>query len=129
MGEFISSIPGEQVNDDKTVVVLCDNEIEIMRQPDEYYTVPDWEKLEQERRDAYMREAYPHLFKGKDTVSTGEKKEAGEEVSEDMAGKEQQPENEISGEALQSAESPDKRSPKMSFDKKVFQRRDKEKAP
>ena len=53
MGEFISSIPGEQVNDDKTVVVLCDNEIEIMRQPDEYYTVPDWEKLEQERRDAY----------------------------------------------------------------------------
>lgn len=129
MGEFISSIPGEQVNDDKTVVVLCDNEIEIMRQPDEYYTVPDWKKLEQERRDAYMREAYPHLFKGKDTVSTGEKKETGEEVSEDMAGKEQQPENEISDEALQSAESPDKRSPKMSFDKKVFQRRDKEKAP
>ena len=132
MSEYIASIPGEQVNDDKTVVVLCDDDIEVNRQPDEYYAVPDWPKLEQERRDAYMREAYPHLFKGKDTVSTGEEKETDEEVSEDMAGKGLKPEGETldEDEVLKGEESPDKRSPtKMSFGRKLFQKRDKKEAP
>lgn len=63
MENFIDSISGEQVSDDKTVVVLVDDEVKAESQPDEYYKAPDWEKLRKKRDEDYKRAAYPHLFK------------------------------------------------------------------
>lgn len=125
MSEYIASIPGEQVNDDKTVVVLSDSEITVTRQPDEYYAVPDWKKLEQERRDAYMREAYPHLYKDKeDSASEKPKAEAKGQVGK------QQPNSALDeGDSPKDTELPEKRSPKMTFGKKLFQKRDNKEAP
>lgn len=62
METFISSIPGEQVSDDKTVLVMLDDSVCTQKQSDEYYAMPDWVKLKQKRDEEYMREAYPHLF-------------------------------------------------------------------
>lgn len=67
MTAYIDALPENQVSDDKTVVVLCDVEIEVSPQPSEYYQVPDFTKLEKEFRDKYMREAYPHLFRNINT--------------------------------------------------------------
>ena len=60
--DFISSIPDEQVNDDKTVVVLINTSVEFSPQPDEYYKEPDWAELKRKHDDEWKRQAYPHLF-------------------------------------------------------------------
>ena len=125
MSEYISSIPGEQVNDDKTVVVLSDSEVKMTRQPDEYYAVPDFQKLEQEREEAYRRAAYPHLYKNEEAAGS-EKQEA---EAKGQVGK-QQPNSALDeDDSPKGTESPEKRSPKMTFGNKLFQKRDNKEAP
>ena len=63
--DFINNIPNEQVNDDKTVVVLVNASADFTPQPDEYYEEPDWVELKRKRDDEWKRQAYPHLFKDK----------------------------------------------------------------
>jgi hypothetical protein len=63
---FVKNISGEQVNDDKTVVVLINTSVESKPQPDSYYIEPDWTKLKQKHDEEWKRKAYPHLFKKKD---------------------------------------------------------------
>jgi serine/threonine protein phosphatase PrpC len=65
--EFIRNIPDEQVNDDKTVVVLISSSIEPKSQPNDYYKEPDWAELKRRRDEEWKREAYPHLFKNAKT--------------------------------------------------------------
>jgi len=60
--DFVKNIPGEQVNDDKTIVVLVNPSIKLERQPDDYYKEPDWAELKRKRSEEYNRMAYPHLF-------------------------------------------------------------------
>lgn len=62
MGAFIAGIPGEQVSDDKTVLVMLDDSVATSKQPDEYYAVPDWAALKKKRDEEYKKKAYPHLF-------------------------------------------------------------------
>lgn len=68
--EFLKSIPDEQVNDDKTVVVLINTAIKAKLQPKEYYEEPDWAELKKEYDEAWRREAYPGLFKNNEQDDT-----------------------------------------------------------
>lgn len=131
IGEFISSISGEQVDDDKTVVVLCDEGVEVTRQPDEYYAVPDWKRLEQEHREAYMREAYPHLFKDKGASAAKAEKTPEEEGPQNSAGDSQQQGSDAAGENAPegSEKAPEKQSSKGPFGKKLFRKRGKNGTP
>ena len=63
MEAFIDSIPGNQVNDDKTVLVMLDTEYKADRQEESYYVVPDWTELKRKHDEAFRRAAYPHLYK------------------------------------------------------------------
>ena len=62
MESFIASIPGDQVSDDKTVLVMLDSSITSQKQPESYYQSPDWVALKKKRDEEYRRIAYPHLF-------------------------------------------------------------------
>ncbi len=62
MNDFVSNIPGEQVSDDKTVLVMLNDSIKVSSQPDKYYQSPDWAALKKKRDEEYKRQAYPHLF-------------------------------------------------------------------
>jgi serine/threonine protein phosphatase PrpC len=62
---FIRNIPGEQVYDDKTVVVLVNTLIKMKPQPDDYYKEPDWAELKRKHDEEYEKQAYPHLIKDK----------------------------------------------------------------
>jgi hypothetical protein len=62
--DFIKNIPDEQVNDDKTVVVLINTAITPNLQADEYYEEPNWVELKRKHDEEWKRLAYPHLFKG-----------------------------------------------------------------
>ena len=46
------------VQDDKTVVGLINDEIEVDNEEESFYKEPDWQKLQ----DAWNRKAYPHLY-------------------------------------------------------------------
>ena len=59
---FLTSISPEQVNDDKTIVVLINTDIEPKIREKEYYEEPNWVELKRKRQEAWKREAYPHLF-------------------------------------------------------------------
>lgn len=65
--DFIRSIPHEQVNDDKTVVVMVNTSVESSLQSEEYYKEPDWIELKRKHDEEWKRMAYPHLFKKQDT--------------------------------------------------------------
>jgi len=69
--DFIKNIPNEQVNDDKTVVVLVNTDVESKLQSDDYYKEPDWVELKRKHDEEWKRLAYPHLFKDKnaDTIA------------------------------------------------------------
>lgn len=56
---FLESIPDAQVNDDKTVVVMCETDTQRERQPDAYYREPDWALLKEKYETAWRKEAYP----------------------------------------------------------------------
>ena len=60
--DFINNIPDEQVNDDKTVVVLVNTAIKSELQPGGYYDEPDWAALKHKHDEEWKRLAYPHLF-------------------------------------------------------------------
>ena len=62
--DFMNNIPDEQVNDDKTVVVLLNTSVQFTPQPDEYYKEPDWAGLKRRHDEEWKRQAYPHLFRG-----------------------------------------------------------------
>lgn len=63
MVDYILGIPGEQVNDDKTLVVLMNLSVKSKEQPDEYYEEPDWAELKKKYDEEWKKLAYPHLFK------------------------------------------------------------------
>ena len=54
---YLQDIPAEQVNDDKTVVVLYNPENPAEAMPDSYYLSPDWEALKQKFQSAIYGEA------------------------------------------------------------------------
>jgi serine/threonine protein phosphatase PrpC len=60
---FIKNIPDEQVNDDKTVVVLVNSSVESNLQGDDYYKEPNWADLKLRRDKEWKRLAYPYLIK------------------------------------------------------------------
>lgn len=62
MDSFIAGIPGNQVSDDKTVLVMLNGEAAAGRQPEAYYAAPDWAALKKKRDEEYRRLAYPHLY-------------------------------------------------------------------
>ena len=62
ISEFMERIPDEQVNDDKTVVVLVNTSIKTKKQPDDYYKEPDWAELKKKYDEQWKRAAYPSLF-------------------------------------------------------------------
>lgn len=61
MTAAIAGLREDQVNDDKTVVVLCDSAVEVVPQADEYYAVPDFPALKRAYDEKFNRLAYPHL--------------------------------------------------------------------
>ena len=61
--EYMANIPDEQVNDDKTVVVLVNPDLDVKTQPPGYYAEPDWDNLIKQYKENWKRKAYPHLFK------------------------------------------------------------------
>jgi len=62
MAAFLQSITDDQVNDDKTVLVMLDTTVEVTRMPDAYYAEPDWAILISKYKEAWRREAYPDLY-------------------------------------------------------------------
>lgn len=62
MESFLASIPGEQISDDKTIVVLIDSAVEVNAQPEAYYAVPDWKALKEKRDIEFRKAAYPSLY-------------------------------------------------------------------
>jgi hypothetical protein len=64
MEEYISNIPEEQINDDKTLVALLDSSLTPEVQPEAYYAEPDWAALKQKSDDEWKRLAYPHMYGG-----------------------------------------------------------------
>ena len=62
IADFLEKIPDEQVNDDKTVVVLLNSSIKTKQQPKEYYQEPDWTALKEKHDDDWRRAAYPGLY-------------------------------------------------------------------
>lgn len=61
--EFVAGIAKEQVDDDKTVVLLADPDILVTPQPPEYYEEPDWDRVIKKFRDEWNKKAYPNLVK------------------------------------------------------------------
>lgn len=74
MNDFIASISDEQVNDDKTVVVIGNTAVEVIQQPDEYYKEPNWVELKRKRDEEWRRAAYPHLY-NKENADIGKKED------------------------------------------------------
>lgn len=63
MEDFIANIPGNQVNDDKTVLVMYDSNIIPEKLEDDYYKSPDWVELKKKHDEEYRRLAYPNMYK------------------------------------------------------------------
>ncbi len=81
IGKFVSSIPEEQINDDKTIVVMANAQTEYTLQSDDYYTEPDWKVLKQKYEEEWRRQAYPYLYK----TEKNEAVQKEESFSEDMS--------------------------------------------
>lgn len=56
--QYVFSIPETIVDDDKTIVGIMDDSIEVHWQSDDYYKEPDWESLRKEYKMEYGRKAY-----------------------------------------------------------------------
>ncbi|MCL2460365.1 MAG: protein phosphatase 2C domain-containing protein [Euryarchaeota archaeon] len=63
--QFVDGIPAEQVDDDKTIVVLVNTDVSYVLDPDEYADLPDVGEREEERKKKVKEELYPHLFRDK----------------------------------------------------------------
>lgn len=62
MEQFVSNIPGNQVNDDKTILVMVDSDVRPKKLEDDYYKSPNWVELKKKHDEEYRRLAYPHLY-------------------------------------------------------------------
>lgn len=51
---FLALYPRGLIDDDKTLVVICDDAEFPARQPDAYYAVPDWDEIRRKRHEAVM---------------------------------------------------------------------------
>jgi len=60
--KYIASIPGSQINDDKTVLLMLNTNISVKRLSDDYYKEPDWEELERKRKEYIDRILYPSRY-------------------------------------------------------------------
>lgn len=78
---FMAGIPDEQVNDDKTVAVLIDPEVEVRPQPPAYYAEPDWDQLKRKYQESWRRAAYPHLYEEEADCAPSEPEGGGGEKS------------------------------------------------
>lgn len=83
--KFLAGIPDAQVNDDKTVAVLINPDMEIKPQPAEYYAEPDWCELKRKYDEAWKRAAYPHLFQDQPESADTEARGASAESSQPSA--------------------------------------------
>lgn len=51
---FLAGYPRGLIDDDKTLVVICDDAEFPARQPDAYYAAPDWDEIRRKRHEAVM---------------------------------------------------------------------------
>ena len=58
----LGSIPSGVVDDDKTLVVIINDNVKPEKQPPEYYATPEWETLRQKWRLSFREQAYPGLM-------------------------------------------------------------------
>ena len=65
INQFVADIPAEQVDDDKTVVVLVNTDVSYVLEPGKYADLPDVFEREEERKKKAKEELYPHLFRDK----------------------------------------------------------------
>ncbi len=63
MDNFVAGLSPDQVSDDKTVLALINDSVEVNRQDEDYYKAPDWAELKKKKDEEYKRKAYPHLYK------------------------------------------------------------------
>lgn len=98
--DFIGNIPKEQVDDDKTILVLIDTSSKPRTQSDEYYSEPDWAALKKKHDEEWKRLAYPHLF-GDDAQNTdSDESESSNESSTIISDTEESEERKTSGEPI-----------------------------
>jgi len=115
MSDYMEKIPDEQVNDDKTVVVLINSSIRTKRQPKEYYQEPDWAELKNKYDDEWRRAAYPGLYKESQTAPASEASPAKQEKMNPSASQpgKQASKSTVSGRKLSTAHKP--RKPKRLY--------------
>jgi len=53
--EWLNNIPEEDIDDDKTLVVLIDASARVARQPESYYEEPDWDTLEEKKNSEFTK--------------------------------------------------------------------------
>jgi len=63
---FLGSSACESITDDKTLLVLINENIMPKRKDDSFYNEPDWDALQLE----WNKKAYPHLYKEKKNTAT-----------------------------------------------------------
>lgn len=51
---FLAGYPRGLIDDDKTLVVICDDAELPARQPDAYYAAPDWDEIRRKRHESVM---------------------------------------------------------------------------
>lgn len=75
IGKFLGGIPENQLNDDKTLLVVMDTDVIAIKQPEEYYAEPDWDRLKEQYKQKWLKEAYPDLYDadGKPRTNTASK--------------------------------------------------------
>ncbi|GHU58827.1 hypothetical protein FACS1894133_4330 [Clostridia bacterium] len=56
--QYINNIPADTVDDDKTILVMADNSVKVVLQPDEYYAEPNWEELNKRHNEFFFKKAY-----------------------------------------------------------------------
>lgn len=66
MEKYFSSLNKDEVQDDKTIVVLYNSSIKSKRQDDSYYASPNWALLKEEYDKEFFKKAYPNLNKDGD---------------------------------------------------------------
>jgi serine/threonine protein phosphatase PrpC len=66
--DFINSKACSAITDDKTLVVLINEEVMPMLKDDAYYDEPDWDALQEE----WNKKAYPHLYKDEEPAPENE---------------------------------------------------------
>ena len=85
IGDFVKNIPKEQVDDDKTIVVLINTASKPKLQSDDYYKEPDWAELKRKHDEEWQKLAYPHLFKEKKTDADDSDSKVKEKDSDESA--------------------------------------------